>query len=106
MAKLTAKGNRAGEAVTLECCEKGNRIEVLKNGKADADAEIILQAKILELRGKDSAGLPEFSLNQLCSYWVALHESYFDEPPAIKITGDFDTLGLPYGREDTSQVVF
>lgn len=106
MAKLTAKGNRAGKAVVLECCEKENRIEVLANGKADTDAEIILQAKIFELRRKDRGGLPEFGLNQLCSYWVALHESYFDEPPTIKITGDFNTLGLPYSNEDISQLVF
>lgn len=106
MAKLTATGKREGKAVVLECCEKENRIEILKNGESDADAEIILQAKIFELRRKGGAGLPEYGLNQLCSYWVALHESYFDEPPLIKITGDFDTLGLPYSNEDISRLVF
>ena len=109
-AKLTAKGKHAGKAVVIECVETRDndkiRVRVLKNGESDVDAEIILHQKILSLSNQKSGGLPDFNLNALCAYWVALHETYFDEVPDIKVTGEFNSLGLPYGDENINGVVF
>lgn len=110
MAKLTATGTRNGEAVVIECAEYEtngqSRVKVLKGGKREVNAELILHEKIFALQGMNNAGLPEFNLRTLSTYWVALHEVYFDEPPDIKISGDFDTFGLPYSTFDTSKVNF
>lgn len=109
-AKLTARGKHNGKNVVVECVETRNgdevRVTVLKNGKADFNAETAFHLCILRMARMDGAGLPEFRLNALFGYWIALHEVYFDAPPEIKITGDFEPFGLPYSDADTSGVVF
>lgn len=109
-AKLTAKGKHSGKTVIIECVETRDadkiRVSVLKNGKPDEDAEIILHQKILSLSNQESGGLPDFNLNSLCAYWIALHETYFEEVSGIKITGEFNSLGLPYGKENINGIIF
>ena len=69
-------------------------------------AQVELTIKASSMLNLTESFLPEYGPNSLDSYWVALHEVYFDEPPDITITGDFSSIGLPYGDDDPDDAVF
>ncbi len=121
ISRLIARGKHKGKDTVLECVEFENKkdtsILVFKDGKSEKEdrmaklARYVLDARIIEmvLQSYEQpyiAHLPTHGLNYIWSYWVALHETYFDTRPTVEIKGSFEPFGLPYSNTDTSGVVF
>ena len=89
MAKVTGRGTRAGVATVVECVKQDNEIKVFRDGKEDFDTMVILDTKILDLKQEteDLPSLPRYSILDLFSYWAAMRETFFDEPPIIEMEG-------------------
>lgn len=112
MVKITAEGKVKGRVATLTFTEQNGVVTLFEDGKKLAVSDIILmelysytlQRYVDTLKkAPRSYNPPEGTIE---AYWLALHETYFDEPPKIKVEGELDTFGAPYSGEDTSEVVF
>lgn len=111
MVKVTAKGKVNGRDITLTCTKSGDTVKLYKDGKELKDTDEIKMAlyDYTLRRNADYEKAPCAYNPQegtIEAYWLAFHETFFDEPPKIEVEGDLDTFGAPYSDEDTSQVVF
>lgn len=112
MTKVIAEGVVKGKATVITCIDKDRAVTLFQDGKElnDFDStKFELYSYSAWRYAKASAETPH-SYNPeegtIEAYWLALHETYFDKPPKIKIEGTLDTFGSPYSDEDTSDVVF
>lgn len=111
MVKVTAKGKVGDRNITLTCTKSGDAVKLYKDGKELKDTDEIKMAlyhytlcRNVYYEKAPYAYNPQEGTIE--AYWIAFHETFFDEPPKIEVEGDLDTFGAPYSDEDTSQVVF
>ena len=111
MVKVTAEGKADGRAITLTCAKNGDTVTLYKDGEELKETDKI-KMELYEYtlrRNADYEKVPCVYNPQegtIEAYWLAFHETFFDEPPKIEVEGDLDTFGAPYSDEDTSRVVF
>ena len=111
-AKVTARGMRKGNLVIITCIQEGGKVTLFRDGlelkDTDNDFRELLSYTQAQFHRAELSAPHSYNPEPgtIEAYWLALHETYFDELPEIEIEGEVDTFGSPYSNEDTGDAVF